>query len=104
MRPEIITVRDDAVTSVVIKDTGEPITQHLEGYKTIRALYEDLIEWADRDPHQMAVNFDYLHHIPRMVSVDFEKNTADHEMTLTLSNLLTFIDIPSSNPGAERAQ
>jgi hypothetical protein len=87
VRPVIITVVNDEVRSVVIKETGEAVTQYLDGYMTIRALYSQLIEWADRDPHQMAVHFDAVHHIPSMVSVDFEENTADDELTLTLSNI-----------------
>jgi hypothetical protein len=87
VRPVIITVRNDEVTGVHIKETGEPVTQYLEGYMTITDLYAELIEWAASDPHQMAVDFDGTHHIPRMVSVDFEQNVADDELTLTLSNM-----------------
>lgn len=86
-RPVVITVVNDEVRSVVIKETGEPVTQYPEGYMTIPDLYDTLIEWADRDPHHMSATFDDVHHIPRMVSVDFEKNTADDELTLTLSNI-----------------
>ena len=87
VRPVIITVRNEEVSSVVIKETGEPVTQYLEGYMTITDLYAYLIESAERRPHRMSVDFNDLHHIPRVVSIDFEKNTADDELSLTLSNI-----------------
>jgi hypothetical protein len=86
-RPMIITVRNDEVISVVVKETGEPVTQYLEGYMTITALYAKLIGWAESDPHQMSVSFDASSHIPSIVSIDFEENWADDELTLTLSNI-----------------
>jgi hypothetical protein len=87
VRPVIITVRDDEVTSVVIKETGEPVTHYLDTYMTITQLYGRLIEWADADPHQMFVNFDGGLHFPAVVSIDFEQYTADEELDLALSNL-----------------
>ena len=87
VRPVIITVRNDDVTSVIVKETGEPVTQYLEGYMTITDLYDYLIESADSSPHRMSVNFDASLHIPVLVSIDFENNVADDELGLALSNL-----------------
>ena len=88
VRPVIITVRNDEVTSVVIKETGEPVTQYPQGYMTITDLYDYLIESAERDPHRMSVNFDASRRIPVLASIDFEQNTADDEFVLTLSNFI----------------
>jgi hypothetical protein len=85
--PVIITVRDDEVTGIVVKETGEPVTQYLEGYMTITDLYDYLVESAGKSPHQMAVSFDNARHIPTLVTIDFEQNVADDELGLELSNL-----------------
>jgi hypothetical protein len=84
-RRMVITVRNDAVTSVVVKGTGEPVTQFLDSYYTITRLYDYLIDVAE-DASSMEVLFDTSVHIPVSVSADPIENAVDDEFDLQLSN------------------
>ena len=84
-RRMIITVRNDAVTSVVVKGTGEPVTQFLDSYYTIPKLYDYLIDVAE-DASSIDVAFDTSVHIPVSVSADPIENAIDDEFDLQLSN------------------
>lgn len=87
VRPVIITVQNDVVSSVVIKETGAPVTQFPETYMTITKLYDYLIDAADR-ADEMDVRFDESKHIPIFADIDFVKNAIDDELRLNLRNLV----------------
>lgn len=87
VRPVIITVQNDVVSSVVIKETGEPVTHFLDAYMTITKLYDYLIDAADR-ADEMDVRFDEAKHIPIFADIDFIKNAIDDELRLNLRNLV----------------
>jgi hypothetical protein len=85
VRRVVITVRNDDVTSVVVKETGEPVTQFLDSYMTITDLYDYLIDVAD-GAAEMQVAFDNAVHIPIAVSADPIRNAVDDEFGMTLGN------------------
>jgi hypothetical protein len=87
VRAVIITVKNDVVTSVVVKETGEPVTQYPELYMTITKLYDYLIDAADR-ADEMDVRFDDTWHIPSSATIDFIRNAADDELRLNVRNLV----------------
>lgn len=87
VRPVVITVQNDVVTSVVIKETGEPVTHFLDAYMTITKLYDYLIDAADR-ADEMDVRFDEARHIPIFADIDFIKNAIDDELRINLRNLV----------------
>lgn len=87
VRPVIVTVEDDEITGIVIKESGEPVTQFLDLYYTIPALFDYLIDAAGR-ADEMEVFFDDARHIPVHVDIDFITNAADDELLLNLSNLV----------------
>ena len=86
VRPVIITVQNDIVTSVVSKETGAPVAHSPEIYMTITKLYDYLIDAADR-AHEMEVRFDESRHIPIFADIDFIKNAIDDELRIHLRNL-----------------
>lgn len=83
VRRMVVTVRNDEVTSVVVKATGEPVTQFLDSYYTITELYDYLIGVAD-GADSMDVAFDDERHIPVTVSADPIRNAADDEFSLDI--------------------
>ena len=90
VRRVIVTVRNDQVTSVVVKDTGEPITQFLDSYYTITELYDYLIGVAGRAA-EMEVAFDSELHIPIDVEADPIRNAIDDEFSMVLTNFSVIV-------------
>lgn len=87
-----ITVRNDAITTVVNKGTGQSVaTSATDFWYTIPELYDYLIE-ATRRADDIFVHFDLAAHLPETVSIDFIKNAIDDELALVVSN---FVNAPS---------
>jgi hypothetical protein len=84
--PVVVTVTNDAVTSVVVKSTGAPAPSN-NLYRTIPALYDYLIDAADR-ADDIAIDYDRTAHLPSQVDIDFESQAIDDELTIRTANLI----------------
>jgi len=83
-----ITVINDVVTRVVTQsgDQDVPLSP-TDPYFTIPELYDYLIDATSR-ADQISVHFDFATHLPAIVYIDFYRNAADDELSLTVGNLV----------------
>jgi hypothetical protein len=84
--PVVVTVMNDAVTSVVVKSTGAPAPSN-PMYRTIPGLYDYLIDAAGR-ADEMEVDYDRAAHLPTEARIDFVTQAIDDELTVRAVNLV----------------
>jgi hypothetical protein len=85
--PVIISVDGDSVTHVsLVSGEGPPPALPSE-YPTIDGLFEQLIEWRERDPHRERMEFHDRLGYPTDVFFDFREHVADEEMGFRITDL-----------------
>ena len=91
-RPVSINVRSDTILSLTYADDGSPLdTAALRGYVTIDRTFQRLHQDLLTNPEVFTATYDPTFGYPRQVHIDMHANTADDEMTFSIS---TFARIP----------
>jgi hypothetical protein len=84
--PVQITVRQGAIESVTLLETGEPVTPTY--WFTIEDLYERIPTWAEYDGvEDVSVDYDPTLGFPTRVEVRFGEGVVDAGDTYTISNV-----------------
>lgn len=85
----VVTVKNDAITSVVSADDGQTKTlSATDPWYTIPELFDYLIEATTRADN-IQIHFDLAAHLPDIVAIDFVSNAIDDELNLGVTNFLT---------------
>jgi len=86
-RPVHITVRQDAVASVVRSDDGLSAGTNYAGWPSVTALFADIEARLDQGVDRITVDYDPTYGYPRSIVVDVAAMAADDEYSRTAGNL-----------------
>jgi len=86
-RPVHITVRQDAVASVVHNDDGLATFTSVSGWPTVNGLFADVQARLDEGVDRITVEYDPTYGYPRSIVVDVAAMTVDDEYSHRAGNL-----------------
>lgn len=79
-QPVRVSVRNGAVTSVVVIATGQPVDAALTSvYRPIESLFDVLEDAVQRRAHRIEVTYDKQYGYPTRFFIDYLENAADEE-------------------------
>ena len=87
--PAIISVRNNAITSVSNPETSQPIDNpEIDFYKSIDQLFEVLEEAVQRKADRITVKYDAKLGYPTSIFIDYIKLAADDEVAFSATDLV----------------
>ncbi len=86
-KPVHITVRQDAVASVVRNDDGLSVGTNYAGWPSVDGLFADIRARLDQGVDRITVDYDPTYGYPRSIVVDVAAMAADDEYSRTAGNL-----------------
>lgn len=87
-RPVEIEVRDGAVRSVTLVETGEPLSSGLAWtFPTVDDLFDLIDDAVRRNADLLEVTYDPTFGYPTTLRIDYRREVADDEMEMEASNL-----------------
>lgn len=85
--PVIVTVNDGVVTSRVYASTGQSVPSQFElAFPDVPGLFASVETGLERGYYQLDVEYDEMLGFPKRVSADIEKNIADDEFSLLVTD------------------
>jgi hypothetical protein len=88
VRMMVFEVDGNEVTSVRYADTGEDVDpQHYGDFNTIEGMFEFVGKALEKNPADLSIAYDEKYGYIKELSVDFQENIADDEITIIASNM-----------------
>jgi hypothetical protein len=86
--PVMIAVRNGKVTSIVAASNGQPANpEYFTKYDSIAKLFEIVEDAIARKAYRLSVTYHPTLGYPTKIDIDYDKQMADEELSLTIENL-----------------
>lgn len=88
VRMMVFEIKDDEVASVKYADTGDDVDpQHYGDFNTIEGMFAFVEKALEKDPADLSIAYDEKYGYIKELSVDFQENIADDEISIIASNM-----------------
>jgi hypothetical protein len=89
-----VTVRGDSVRSVLLRDSGLPVSQPIDRWPTVEGIFASIRRWIDGDPDRFEVRYHPELGYPERVAVDRWAQARDDEIHYQVENLAVLAPLP----------
>jgi hypothetical protein len=87
-RPIRIEVENDQIVAATYVDGGQPVPSNVRMYLlTVDGIFDEIQSAIDEDAHRITVDYDPVAGFPRTVAIDYDKLTADEELSLAIQDV-----------------